>query len=154
MTQNGLLVFIEHRLNALYRFRLRGRTNELDRTAVQVFRGLSAAARQMRAHEYLINSVAHMGECKTRHAGDRSVIQAQGADDRSLLVLSSLCFSGLLCSLSLSLGSSSLLSLHFLELGLLFLGRNRLDAALRANLGAHLAVLALVVVDLGNASTT
>ena len=71
----GLLVFIEHRLNALYRFRLRGRTNELDRTAVQVFRGLSAAARQMRAHEYLINSVAHMGECKTRHAGDRSVIQ-------------------------------------------------------------------------------
>ena len=75
MTQNGLLVFIEHRLNALYRFRLRGRTNELNRTAVQVFRGLSAAARQMRAHEYLINSVAHMGECKTRHAGDRSVIQ-------------------------------------------------------------------------------
>ena len=154
MTQNGLLVFIEHGLNALYRFRLRGRTNELDRTAVQVFRGLSAAARQMRAHEYLINSVAHMGRVQDSSCGRSQRHPAQGADDRSLLVLSSLCFSGLLCSLSLSLGSSSLLSLHFLELGLLFLGRNRLDAALRAYLGAHLAVLALVVVDLGNASTT
>ncbi len=50
-----------------------------------------------------------MGECKTRHAGDRSVIQHRVQMIGHYLSSAAFCFSGLLCSLSLGFGSSSLL---------------------------------------------
>lgn len=111
--------------DALHGFRLRGGSHERDGMAVQVFRGLGAAARKVRAHQHLINRIAHMGEREARHAGDGSVIQLGMQIVHYLSSAAGAAAASAFAASAFALAAAACFGLHLLELGLFLFGRDR-----------------------------